>query len=93
MPRILTLSLCRSSAWSNKTEAKERKLDRRLKKDRKKDYLKRKQENDDDDDDDDDKDDWDELAKEERLAKKMRKGKITRQDFDTMMGDDLDLVE
>jgi hypothetical protein len=35
------------------------------------------------------------LGKEERLAKKMRKGKITRQDFDTMMGDDddLDLVE
>jgi hypothetical protein len=35
------------------------------------------------------------LAKEEWLAEKMRKGKITRQDFDTMMGDDadLDLVE
>ncbi|SAM01604.1 hypothetical protein [Absidia glauca] len=84
----------KSSAWSNKTEAKERKLDRRLKKDRKKDYLKRKQDND-DDDDDNDGDDWDELAKEERLAKKMRKGKISRQDFDTMMGDDdaLDLVE
>ncbi|ORZ21298.1 P-loop containing nucleoside triphosphate hydrolase protein [Absidia repens] len=88
----------KSSAWSNKTEAKERKQDRRLKKDRKNDYLKRKQESekasDKMDDDDDGDDDWDDLAKEERLAKKVRKGKLTRKDFDTMMGDgDLENVE
>ncbi|KAI8089933.1 P-loop containing nucleoside triphosphate hydrolase protein [Halteromyces radiatus] len=86
----------KTTAWSNKIEAKDRKADRRLKKDRKKDYLKRKQDSQqdtmDDNDDDLDDNDWDDLAKEERLAKKVRKGKISRQDFDAMMNDDdLDL--
>ncbi len=29
-----------------------------------------------------DEDDWDELAKEERMAKKLRKGEVSQQDFD-----------
>lgn len=35
----------------------------------------------------DDEDDWDELAKEERLAKKVRKGTATQQVFDAVFGD------
>ena len=35
----------------------------------------------------DDEDDWDELAKEERLAKKVRKGTATQQAFDAQFGD------
>ena len=35
----------------------------------------------------DDKDDWDELAEEERLAKKVRKGTATQQVFDAEFGD------
>ena len=30
-------------------------------------------------------DDWDELAKEERLYKKMKKGKIDEKDFERLM--------
>jgi ATP-dependent RNA helicase DDX55/SPB4 len=35
----------------------------------------------------DDEDDWDELAQEERMAKKLRKGEISQQDFDTAFMD------
>ena len=31
------------------------------------------------------KDEWDDLAKEERLHKKLRKGKITKEEFDRLM--------
>jgi len=34
-----------------------------------------------------DEDDWDDLAKEERMAKKLRKGEISQQDFDTAFAD------
>ncbi|KAF8961346.1 ATP-dependent rRNA helicase spb4 [Entomortierella lignicola] len=102
----------KSSAWSEKQEAKERKLDRQLKKQRKREYLKRvangeikegdnkkesKEDNDDDDDDDsnnegedaneeDEEDSWEALAKEERLAKKVKKGKLSSKEFDKEVG-------
>ncbi|ORX41936.1 DEAD-domain-containing protein [Hesseltinella vesiculosa] len=75
-------------AWSNKIEAKERKVERKIKKDRKKDFLKRQHDDvsKDQQQDDDDGDDWDDLAQEERLAKKLRKGKISKTQFDSMTG-------
>jgi ATP-dependent RNA helicase DDX55/SPB4 len=106
----------KASAWSEKQEAKERKMDRQLKKQRKRDYLKRlangeikagegkdAEEDDDDDEEDekkeskdkkmadleDDVDDehtWEDLAREERLAKKVKKGKLSSKDFDKEVG-------
>lgn len=35
----------------------------------------------------DEEDDWDELAKEERMAKKLRKGEISQRDFDVAFTD------
>ncbi|KAL0091350.1 P-loop containing nucleoside triphosphate hydrolase protein [Phycomyces blakesleeanus] len=80
----------KSSAWSEKQDAKDRKLDRKAKKERKREFLKRsleeakikKEES---------EDDWDELANEERLAKKVKRGRMDRNEFDKMvMGDDED---
>lgn len=107
----------KASAWSEKQEAKERKLERQLKKQRKRDYLKRKangeipegddakdgegeDDNSDDEDGDEDEsgskdknkdegedeDDWEELQNEERLAKKVKKGKMSSRDFDKQVG-------
>ncbi|KAF9295033.1 ATP-dependent rRNA helicase spb4 [Linnemannia elongata] len=108
----------KASAWSEKQEAKERKMDRQLKKQRKRDYLKRlangeikagegkEGEGDDDDDDEedekedakdkktdmggdedeDDEDSWEALAREERLAKKVKKGKLSSKEFDKEVG-------
>ncbi|KAF9096766.1 ATP-dependent rRNA helicase spb4 [Mortierella sp. AD031] len=109
----------KASAWSEKQEAKERKMDRQLKKQRKRDYLKRlangeikegegkaDQGNDDDDEDEDeddekdskdtnstpvdededDEDSWEALAREERLAKKVKKGKLSSKEFDKEVG-------
>ena len=33
-----------------------------------------------------DEDDWDDLAKEERMAKKVRRGEISKEDFDAAFG-------
>ncbi|KAF9174523.1 ATP-dependent rRNA helicase spb4 [Mortierella sp. AD011] len=99
----------KSSAWSEKQEAKERKLDRQLKKQRKREYLKRvangeikegdksnsnkDEDNGDDSDegnanreDEDEEDSWEALAKEERLAKKVKKGKMSAKEFDKEVG-------
>jgi len=59
-----------------------------LKKERKREYLKRQREEEANKEkegglkDDDEDDDWDELAKEERMAKKLKKGKINQMEFD-----------
>lgn len=108
----------KASAWSEKQEAKERKLERQVKKQRKRDYLKRVangeikagegaaegEDGDEDDedeeegeskkssggkhelDDEDEEDSWEALALEERLAKKVKKGKLTSKDFDKQVG-------
>ncbi|KAF9957584.1 ATP-dependent rRNA helicase spb4 [Mortierella alpina] len=111
--------ISKASAWSEKQEAKERKLERQVKKQRKRDYLKRVAngeikagegggdegegeeedgEGEDEDEtkkssggkheleDDDEEDSWEALALEERLAKKVKKGKLTSKDFDKQVG-------
>ena len=77
----------RAKAWSEKTDAKDRKVERKLKKERKREFLKRQREEQAnkgklEHEDDDDDDDWDDLAKEERMAKKLKKGKINQMEFD-----------
>lgn len=77
----------KAKAWSEQVDAKERKADRKLKKERKREFLKRQREQEKQpkqpqEDDDDDEDDWDELAQEERMAKKLKRGKINQMEFD-----------
>ncbi|KAF9975329.1 ATP-dependent rRNA helicase spb4 [Actinomortierella ambigua] len=111
-------TIAKTAAWSNKLEAKERKMERQLKKQRKRDFLKRKaagevdeeaeeewkrkknkqesakdkdsedaeMEDAEENDDDDDEESWEALQREERLAKKMRQGKISKKDFDKQVG-------
>lgn len=56
--------------------------------------LKRSRDEDDNDDkDDDDADDWAELAREEKMAKKVRRGEVTQKVFDAEFNDlDIPLV-
>ncbi|KAH0839733.1 DEAD-domain-containing protein [Lanmaoa asiatica] len=88
----------RNIPWSQQAANKEQKEKRKLKRDRKRQWLKsqatanrnattpvRSQSV--EDSRRDDEDDWDELAKEERLAKKVRKGTATQQVFDAEFGD------
>lgn len=103
----------KASAWSEKQEAKERKMDRQLKKQRKRDYLKRlangeikadegkegegegddeKEDNKEEkadisgEEDEDDGESWEALAREERLAKKVKRGKLSSKEFDKEVG-------
>ncbi|KAK7693698.1 hypothetical protein QCA50_003269 [Cerrena zonata] len=80
-----------NSAWSDKVVKKTEKEKRKEKKDRKRKWLKTQEqqieENAETGDGDGDEDggagdDWDELAREERMAKKLKKGDITQGDFD-----------
>lgn len=36
---------------------------------------------------DDEEDDWDELAREERMAKKLKKGEVSQREFDVEFAD------
>ncbi|RUP46889.1 hypothetical protein BC936DRAFT_146413 [Jimgerdemannia flammicorona] len=75
-------------AWSEKTEAKERKEERRAKKERKREFLrneKRKAEGKgggEDEGDRDEEDEWTELQREERLAKKVRTRRMGKEEFE-----------
>lgn len=85
-----------NSAWSEKVGRREEKEKRREKKGRKKKWLKTQVEalpgsgedagglkrGRSEDLDEDDGDDWEELAKEERMAKKVRKGDVSQSTFD-----------
>ncbi|KAI9271611.1 P-loop containing nucleoside triphosphate hydrolase protein [Phascolomyces articulosus] len=84
-----------NEAWSGKRDAKARKVERRTKKDRKKEFLKKRKQEDvvDDKDNEDDQDDWDELAKEERMAKKVKRGRMNQEMFDEMFAGDMDQDE
>jgi len=86
-----------NAAWSNKVVKKEERDKRKEKKDRKKKWLKeqakatksgtdlkRPRE---EEDDGDDAEDWDDLAREERMAKKVRKGEISQKAFDAEFDD------
>lgn len=87
----------RNAPWSQHAVDKEEKQKRTLKKDRKRQWLKSQATANHSattsvkpqsaEDSRDDEDDWDELAEEERLAKKVRKGTVTQQNFDAEFGD------
>ncbi|KIK97158.1 hypothetical protein PAXRUDRAFT_825250 [Paxillus rubicundulus Ve08.2h10] len=81
----------RNVPWSQQAENKEHKENRKLKRERKRQWLKAHagggggvQEDKDQKPDacEGQEDDWDELAREERLAKKVRQGTMTQKDFD-----------
>ena len=84
-------------AWSDQTTRKEERLKRREKKVRKRQWLKaqvgtanerpkvaggKRNRAVEDIDDDGDDDDWEELKREERMAKRLKKGEITQEEFD-----------
>jgi len=86
----------RNAAWSQQAADQEEKEKRKLKRGRKREWLKSQAaanhsatpvKSQSAGDTRDDEDDWDELAEEERLAKKVRKGTTTQQVFDAEFGD------
>ncbi|KAF9221989.1 DEAD-domain-containing protein [Gyrodon lividus] len=84
----------RNASWSQQTENKAQKENRKLKKQRKRQWLKARAggggvqgEMTQKAEESEDVDDWDELAREERVAKKVRKGTVTQKDFDEEFGD------
>ncbi|KAG7449196.1 DEAD-domain-containing protein [Guyanagaster necrorhizus] len=79
------------AAWSNKAVKQEEKERRREKRMKKKEWEKAQQ-NDRKrqrqiEDEKEDGEDWAELVKEERMAKKVKRGDITQKDFDVEFGD------
>lgn len=87
-----------NAAWSEQTERKDEREKRREKRVKKRKWLKDQQQcastvtsenvsSEMKTMDVSDEDDWDDLAKEESMAKKLRKGKISQQDFDTAFAD------
>lgn len=76
-----------NTAWSEKTDAKERKLVRKEKKQAKKEFLKKEaleQVENKKRQLEEEKEDWEELAEEERMYKKVRKGKMDKNAFEEM---------
>ena len=83
-------------AWSSQTLKRDVRDKRKEKKAKKKQWLKsqqpqpssslsavpQKREREADGEDQDDEDDWAEIAREERMAKKVKKGEITQLEFD-----------
>lgn len=82
-----------NSAWSNKTSRKEEREKRKEKKDRKRKWLKTQQSTPSaaaeahDASDAEGEDDWDELAREERMAKKVKRGDVSQSQFDVEFAD------
>lgn len=87
----------RNAPWSQQAINKEQKEKRKLKRDRKRQWLQSQTtaihsattpvKSQSAEDSQDVEDDWDELAREERLAKKVRKGTTAQQVFDAEFGD------
>lgn len=77
-------------AWSDKTQARERKDERRTKKERKREFLKGEKRKSEaaatGDEEEEDEDEWTELQREERLAKKVKTGKMGRKEFERAVG-------
>ena len=85
-----------NAAWSSQTLKRETRDKRKVKKVKRKQWLKAQQPQpspsasavpqkrvlEADDEDEDEEDDWAELAREERMAKKAKKGEITQVEFD-----------
>lgn len=87
----------RNTAWSQQAEVKEKREARRVKKERKRQWLKAQaagsvtraaltEQNDHETESDGNRDDWEELLKEERMAKKVRRGEATQEEFDEIFG-------
>ena len=91
-----------NASWSGVVNKKEQRVKRKEKKVAKQKWLRANQQEtaetstgrllakrtrDDEEDADGDDDDWDELAREERMAKKVKKGEITQRDFDAEFAD------
>ncbi|KAG1754064.1 DEAD-domain-containing protein [Suillus paluster] len=87
----------RNAAWSQQVDNKEEKDNRRTKKARKRQWLKSQMvgsgdskgalQTDKAGPESSGEDDWDELAREERLAKKLRRGAVSQKEFDEEFGD------
>jgi len=85
----------RNAAWSQQVEIKEDKDKRRAKKEKKRKWLKSQMgdgsltgvSNKTELEESGGEDDWDELAREERIAKKLRKGTVSQKEFDEEFGD------
>ncbi|KAI0780729.1 DEAD-domain-containing protein [Trametes elegans] len=87
-----------NAAWSDQTKRREEREKRKEKKDRKKKWLKtqegasgeqpgNKRGLDAKEDGDEDEDDWAELAREERMAKRVKKGHASQSEFDAEFAD------
>ncbi|KAF5370137.1 hypothetical protein D9758_001025 [Tetrapyrgos nigripes] len=87
-----------NAAWSNKVVKKEERDKRKEKKNRKRKWLKEqaatekssqdlKRSREEVEDGGDSGDDWDDLAREERIAKKVRKGEVSQKAFDAEFAD------
>ncbi|CAG8686345.1 15131_t:CDS:2, partial [Cetraspora pellucida] len=82
--------------WSEKVASKQRRIERRIKRSKKKEFLKKRKAeemngssvdiNQNKDVRSYSEDEWEELQKEERLAKKLRKGLINQEDFEKETG-------
>lgn len=85
----------RNAAWSQQVESKEDKDKRRAKKEKKRQWLKSQMGDSDlkgvpnkaKPEESGCEDDWDDLAREERLAKKLRKGTVSQKEFDEEFGE------
>lgn len=88
----------RNEAWSNKMSKKEEREQRKEKRNRKRKWLQAQTQTDavgtaekkdrpDASDDDEEEDDWTTLAKEERMAKKVKRGAMSQATFDAEFGD------
>lgn len=76
-----------NTAWSEKTDAKERKMVRKEKKQAKKEFLKKQAQEEIENKKrqlEEEKEDWEELAEEERMFKKVRKGRMDKSAFEEM---------
>ncbi|GAN00825.1 DEAD-domain-containing protein [Mucor ambiguus] len=76
-----------NTAWSEKTDAKERKLVRKEKKQAKKEFLKKQAQEEVEQKKrqlEEEEEDWDDFAEEERMFKKARKGKLDKSAFAEM---------
>ena len=74
-------------AWSNKIIRTEEREQRKEKKDRKRKWLRSQQQSTEAGQVPNGDDDWEELAREERMAKKLKKGGISQSDFDKEFAD------
>ena len=76
-----------TAAWSEKVDAKERKVVRKEKKQAKKEFLKKQAIEEVENKKrqlEEDKEDWEEMAEEERMYKKVKKGRMEKVAFDEM---------